>query len=49
MYRDIREVYRGEGLKRDIAKLVGRFPNCQQVKAEHQKTSGLTELMNIPI
>ncbi|WMV45520.1 hypothetical protein MTR67_038905, partial [Solanum verrucosum] len=36
MYRDLREIYWWNGMKRDIAKFVGRCSNCQQVKAEHQ-------------
>ncbi|KAH0713646.1 hypothetical protein KY289_009605 [Solanum tuberosum] len=34
MYRDLREVYWCNGMKRDIADFVVKCPNCQQVKAE---------------
>ena len=37
MYRDLREVYLWNGMKRDIADFVSKCPNCQQVKIEHQK------------
>ena len=37
MYRDLREVYWWNGMKRDIADFVSKFPICQQVKVEHQK------------
>ncbi|WMV09170.1 hypothetical protein MTR67_002555, partial [Solanum verrucosum] len=36
MYRDLREIYWWNGMKRDIANFVARCSNCQQVKAEHQ-------------
>ncbi|WMV55641.1 hypothetical protein MTR67_049026 [Solanum verrucosum] len=41
MYRDLREVYSWNGMKRDIADFVAKCPNCQQVKVEHQKPGGL--------
>ncbi|WMV07831.1 hypothetical protein MTR67_001216 [Solanum verrucosum] len=41
MYRDLREVYWWNGMKRDIADFVAKFPNCQQVKVEHQRPGGL--------
>ncbi|WMV19458.1 hypothetical protein MTR67_012843 [Solanum verrucosum] len=37
MYRDLREVFWWNGMKRDIANFVVKCPNCQQVKVEHQK------------
>ena len=42
MYHELREVFWWDGLKRDIAEFVTKCPNCQQVKAEHQKPSGLS-------
>ena len=35
MYRDLREVYWWEGIKKKIAKFVVKCPNCQQVKVEN--------------
>ena len=35
MYRDSREVYWWEGIKKGIVELVSEFPKCQQVKLEH--------------
>ena len=43
MYPDLREVYWWEGLKEDIVEFVAKCPNCQQVKAEHQKAGGLLQ------
>ncbi|XP_069145508.1 uncharacterized protein [Solanum lycopersicum] len=40
MYRDLREVYWCNGMKRYIADFVSKCPNCQQVKVEHQKPRG---------
>ncbi|XP_070024936.1 uncharacterized protein [Nicotiana sylvestris] len=48
MYHDIREVYWWDGMKKDIAEVVARCPNCQQVKIEHQKPRGLLQAMEIP-
>ena len=35
-------------MKRDVAKFVARCPNYQQVKAEHQRFGGLTQVMDVP-
>ena len=43
MYHYQREIYWWEGLKRDIAEFVAKFPNCQQEKAERQKSSVLLQ------
>ena len=43
MYRDMLEVYWWNGMKRDIADFVSKFPNCKQVKVEHQKPGGMTQ------
>ncbi|XP_070046620.1 uncharacterized protein [Nicotiana tomentosiformis] len=48
MYHDIREVYWWDGMKKDIAEFVAQCPNCQQVKIEHQKPSGILQAMEIP-
>ena len=34
-------------MKKDIAKYVAKCPNCQQVKAEHLKTGGLTQIIEV--
>ena len=41
MFHDLREVFWWEGLKSDIAELVAKCPNCQQVKAKHQMSGGV--------
>ncbi|WMV50545.1 hypothetical protein MTR67_043930 [Solanum verrucosum] len=38
MYYDLQEVYWLNGMKKDIAKFVAKYPNCQQVKVKHQKS-----------
>ena len=48
MYRDLREVYWWNGMKRDIADFVSKCPNCQQVKVEHQKPGSMTQEIDIP-
>ena len=41
MYRDLREQFWWPGLKREVTEFVGKCLTCQQVKAEHQLSSGL--------
>ena len=47
MYHDLREVYWWTFLKRDIEEFVAKGPNCQHVKAEHLKSGGLTQIMDV--
>ena len=47
MYRDIRETYWWNNMKREIAQFVDQFLTCQQIKALHQKPSRL--LQPLPI
>ncbi|XP_075111799.1 uncharacterized protein LOC142181975 [Nicotiana tabacum] len=49
MYRDLMEIYWWNGMRRGVADFVSKCPNCQQVKAEHQRPGGLTQLMEIPM
>ncbi|XP_075091879.1 uncharacterized protein LOC142172027 [Nicotiana tabacum] len=49
MYRDLRQIYWWYGIKKDIAELVAQCPNCQQVKAEHQRPGGLTQCIELPL
>lgn len=35
-------------MKRDIAEFVSKCPNCQQVKVEHQRPSGVAQNIEIP-
>ena len=49
MYHDLREVFWWEGLKKDIAEFIAKCPNCQQVKAEHQKSGSLLQEIQVPI
>ena len=42
MYRNLREVYKWNGMKRDIEDFVSKCPNFQHVKVEHQKLGGMT-------
>ncbi|XP_075108935.1 uncharacterized protein LOC142180766 [Nicotiana tabacum] len=41
MYRDLKEVYWWNDMKRDVDDFVARCPNCQQVKVEYQRPSEL--------
>ncbi|XP_069148139.1 uncharacterized protein [Solanum lycopersicum] len=47
MYRDLREVYWWNDIKRDIADFVSKCPNWQ-VKVEHQKPRSMTQEVDIP-
>ncbi|KAH0778029.1 hypothetical protein KY290_009440 [Solanum tuberosum] len=48
MYRDLREVYWWNGMKKGIAEFVAKCPNCQQVKVEHQRPGGLAQRIELP-
>jgi hypothetical protein len=48
MYRDLREVYWWNNMKREIAHFVEQCLTCQQVKVEHQRPSGLLQPLLIP-
>ncbi|WMV58317.1 hypothetical protein MTR67_051702 [Solanum verrucosum] len=48
MYRDLREIYWWNGMQKDIATIVAKCPNCQQVKVKHQKLGGLSQGIDIP-
>ncbi|KAK6163815.1 hypothetical protein DH2020_000679 [Rehmannia glutinosa] len=48
MYRDLKEIFWWRSMKRDIGSFVARCLTCQQVKAEHQRPSGLLKPLEIP-
>ena len=48
MYHDLRKVFWWDGLKKDIESFVSKYPNFQQVKAEHQKPRGLLQEIQDP-
>ncbi|GJS05411.1 putative reverse transcriptase domain-containing protein [Tanacetum coccineum] len=48
MYYDLRDLYWWPGMKRDIAEYVIKCLTCSQIKAEHQKPSGLLHQPEIP-
>ena len=47
MYQDLKRQYWWKGIKVDVARFVSRCLTCQQVKAEHQRPTGL--LQPLPI
>ena len=47
MYRDLKETFWWPEMKREIAKLVSQFLQCQQVKVKHQRPEAL--LQTLPI
>lgn len=49
MYQNLWEVYWYSGIKNDIAQFVAKWPNCQQLKIEHQKPEGLSKDINAPL
>ena len=48
MYRDLRQNFWWRNMKRSIGNFVERCLTCQQVKAEHQRPSGLLNPLEIP-
>ncbi|XP_070039101.1 uncharacterized protein [Nicotiana tomentosiformis] len=49
MYRDLRQIYWWNGMKKNIAEMVAQCPNCQQVKAKYQRPGGLTQCIELPL
>ncbi|GJZ37863.1 putative reverse transcriptase domain-containing protein [Tanacetum coccineum] len=49
MYHDLRKLYWWPNMKADIATYVSKCLTCAQVKAEHQKPSGLLQQPKIPV
>ena len=48
MYQELKGLYWWDNMKREIAQFVQTCLTCQQVKAEHQKPSGLLQPLEIP-
>nr|GEV91452.1 hypothetical protein [Tanacetum cinerariifolium] len=48
MYYDLRDLYCGSRMKKDIVLYVRKCLNCSKVKAEHLKPSGLLQQQEIP-
>nr|GFC53437.1 hypothetical protein [Tanacetum cinerariifolium] len=49
MYHDLKQYFWWSGMKRDVATFVSKCLICQQVKIEHQRTSGLLQQLDIPV
>nr|GFC63120.1 retrotransposon protein, putative, Ty3-gypsy subclass [Tanacetum cinerariifolium] len=49
MYHDLKQHFWWSGMKRDVAMFVSRCLICQQVKIEHQRASGLLQLLDIHV
>ena len=47
MYQDLRCQYYWSGMKRHVGDFVRRCLTCQQVKAEHQKPTGLLQPLEV--
>ncbi|GKC02606.1 putative reverse transcriptase domain-containing protein [Tanacetum coccineum] len=48
MYHDLRDMYWWPRMKRDIATYISKCLTCAEVKAEHQRPSGLLQQPEIP-
>ena len=48
MYRNLRGHFWWPGMKKNVATYVSQCATCQQIKAEHQRPSGLLQLLEIP-
>ncbi|KAJ0550242.1 putative nucleotidyltransferase, Ribonuclease H [Helianthus annuus] len=49
LYQDLRRNFWWIGMKKDIAAYVSKCLTCSQVKAEHQKPSGLLQQLEMPV
>ena len=47
IYRDLHRHYYWSRMKRHVGDFVQRCLKCQQVKAEHQKSAGLLQLLEV--
>ena len=47
MYRDLRRQYYWSGMKRHVANFIQRCLTCYQVKAKHQKPTGLLQPLEV--
>lgn len=43
MYRDLRDDYWWDNMKKDIVEFIAKCPNCQQVKVEHYRPGGMAQ------
>ena len=43
MYHDLKDIYWWNGIKKDITEFMSKCLTCQQVKLEHQRSSGLLQ------
>ena len=48
MYHDFRLHYWWKCMKKDVADFVAKCITCQQVKAKHQKPTGIVQSLDIP-
>nr|GEV97231.1 putative reverse transcriptase domain-containing protein [Tanacetum cinerariifolium] len=48
IYYDLRDLYWGPGMERDIAEYISKCLMCSKIKAKHQKPSGLLQQSKIP-
>ena len=48
MYRNLREVYWWNGMKKGIAEFFAKCKKCQHVKMEHQRLGGLAQYIKRP-
>ena len=49
MYQDLRQSYWWNGMKKVIAEMAAKCPNCQQVKSKNQRPGGLTHYIELPL
>ncbi|WVZ80573.1 hypothetical protein U9M48_028039 [Paspalum notatum var. saurae] len=49
MYKDIKSTYWWNNMKREIAQFVTECDICQQIKAEHQRPTGLLQPLLVPV
>lgn len=47
MYHDLKRLFWGPGMKKEIATFVYSFLTCQKSKIKHQKSSGLMQSLSI--
>jgi hypothetical protein len=48
MYQDLKATCWWYGIKRDVAEYITLYDTCQRVKAEHQRSNGLLQPLQMP-
>lgn len=49
MYHDLKDLYLWNSKKNDFTEFADKYPSCQQVKVEHQRSGGMVQNIKHPV